>query len=97
MVASIAIGVGLGAAPVRGVEQRIVPLTPPEEQRVEQIGAPDDLAQVQAIEHVADQDVAPAEPPSAAAKAASTAGKVALSVAVAGVSVAAMAASLLFL
>lgn len=91
------LGVTLAAAPVRGVEQRIVPLTPSEEQRVVPIGDPDAVAQVDALDPAASQDVAPAVPPSAAAKAASTAGKVVLSVAAAGLALGAMAASLLFL
>jgi hypothetical protein len=91
------IAVGLAAAPVRGVEQRIEVLNPPEEQRVEQIVAPGDDGQVQGLAAVDPQAVDPAEPPSPAAKAASVAGKVVLSVAVTGVSLAAMAASLLFL
>lgn len=74
-----------------------MPLTPPEEQRVEYIGTPDDGSQVQAVAAADTQGVSPAVPPTASEKAASTAGKIVLSVAVTGVSLAAMAASLLFL
>jgi len=91
------VGVVFAATPVRGIEQRIVPLNPPEEQRVERLGHPDDVAQVNAVDITADQAIAPAIPPSPAAKAASTAGKVVLSVAAAGVALGAMAASLLLL
>jgi hypothetical protein len=91
------VGIALAAAPVRGTEQRIVPLNPPEEQRVERIGGADDVAHVESVDGAADQDVAPAIPPSQTAKAASTAGKVVLSVAAAGLALGAMAASLMFL
>jgi hypothetical protein len=92
------VGVLLGAGPVRGVEQRITPLNPSEEQRIEHLGHPDDVAGVDAVPIAgADQAIAPAEPPSPAVKAASTAGKVVLGVTAAGLALGAMAASLLFL
>ena len=91
------VGVVLAAGSVRGDEQRIQQLNPAVEQRVEPVGNPDGLAGVQGVEVIADQNVAPAVPPSPAAKAASTAGKVVLSVAAAGVALGAMAASLMFL
>jgi hypothetical protein len=96
-LAGIALGVLLGVAPVAAIEQTITPLTPPEEQRVEVLGGGAAQEGVQAIETTELAAVEPHVPPSPAAKSASTAGKVALGVTAAAVSLAAMAASLLFL
>jgi hypothetical protein len=78
-------------------EQRIDQLAPAVEQRVEAVGAGDREANVQGVEQIASQDVGVQEPPSTSQKAASTAGKVAVSILAAGISLGAMAASLLFL
>src|SRR5262249_44680186 len=78
-------------------EQRIEQLAPPVEQRVEAIGPGSGESDVQGVEVVADQNVGVQEPPSASQKAASTVGKVVLSVLAAGISLGAMAASLLLM
>jgi len=81
---------------VRAAEQTIVPLTPPEEQRVEGVGH-DDAQAVAAADSEQVQPVAVQEPPSPAVKAASRVGKVMLAIVAVGVAVAASAASLLLL
>ena len=78
-------------------EQRIEQLTPPVEQRVEAVGAGAGEADVRGVEQVVSQDVGVQEPPTASQKAASTAGKVVLSILAAGISLGAMAASMLLL
>lgn len=86
-----------GTLGVFAAEQTIVPLTPPREQRVDTLGGPAD----QRVEQVATTDdaqrIGAPEPPSPTKKAASTVGKFFLGVAAAGVAVAAMAATLLFI
>ena len=87
---------GLVATAVLAAEQRVEPLAPPIEQRVEAVGAGDHESDVQAVEIIGEQDIGAQEPPSGPQKAASTAGKVVLGVAAAGISLGFMVASLLF-
>jgi hypothetical protein len=89
--------VSFGATPGAAVEQNIVALTPPDEQRIEVITPADDQQGVDAVDDAATQTVAAHEPPSPSAKAASTAGKFVLGVASAGLALGVMAASLLLL
>jgi hypothetical protein len=83
------------------VEQTVEEIMPPGEQRVETLGGANQQAvQEQAVHGVdvtAEQEVAPQEPPSAAAKAAQNVGKVATGITAAAVSLGATAAMLLFL
>jgi hypothetical protein len=78
------------------VEQTIVPLAPAEEQTVRPIGSVEPTQHVQTVAS-GEQQVAPAVPPSPAAKAASAVGKGVLAVLTAGVALAASAAMLLLL
>src|SRR5262249_40115484 len=80
-----------------GVEQTITPITPPVEQRIERLGG-DGGQRVDALASADDaQRVDVPGPPTATQKAASTAGKFVVGVAAAGISVAAMAATLMFI
>lgn len=77
-------------------EQTITPLTPPVEQRIVPIGGGGQ--RIAAIPPADDtQRIDVPQPPTPSQKAASTAGKFVVGVAAAGISVAAMAATLLFL
>jgi len=96
-LAATALVLALGVLPSGAVEQTIVPLTPPEEQRVEMIGGGDYDEQVRGVDTQQVATVEPHVPPSPAAKAASTAAKGALGVMAAGVALGVMAASLLLL
>ena len=83
------------------VEQTVEELVPPGEQRVETLGGADEQAVNEQVVHgvdvTAEQEVAPQEPPSAAAKAAQNVGKVATGITAAVVSLGATAAMLMFL
>src|SRR5262245_31087662 len=78
------------------VEQTVEEIVPPGEQRVETLGGANQQA-VHGVDVTAEQEVAPQEPPSAAAKAAQNVGKVATGITAAAVSLGATAAMLLFL
>jgi hypothetical protein len=90
-------GIVLGARTLGATEQTITPLTPPDEQRIERLGG-ESGQNVEAIASADDtQRIDVPVPPSPTAKKASTAGKFVLGVAAAGISLGAMAASLIFL
>ena len=90
-------GLLLGSRPLGATEQTITPLTPPSEQRIERLGG-DGGQNVGAIASAEDiQRIDAPEPPSPTAKKASTVGKFVLGVTAAGISLGAMAASLIFL
>jgi hypothetical protein len=78
------------------VEQTVEELVPPSEQRVETLGGANEQA-VRGVDVTGEQEVAPQEPPSAAAKAAANVGKVATGVTALVVSLGATAAMLMFL
>ena len=94
-LATIVLAIGFGVVPGGAVEQTITPLTPPVEQRVQQLG--DNEQQVRSVDAQNVETVVPHEPPSPAVKAASTAGKVVLGVVGAGIAVGSMVASLMLL
>ena len=96
-VAFVLAGLLSGAAPGAAVEQNIVALTPPDEQRIEVITPAADQQGVEQIDGSHTQTIAAHEPPSPTTKAASTAGKFLLGVASAGLALGVMAASLLLL
>ena len=89
--------VGVVSVPVRAttVEQTVVPLTPPTEERIEALGGPEAVEGVVAADPGRVEAVEPAEPPSPVVKTASTVGKVVLASTAAVASMAAMVALLL--
>jgi hypothetical protein len=97
VLALVVAGALAGASRGAAEEQTIQALTPPDEQRIEVISAPDDSQYVEPVDGSGTQTIAAHEPPSPTAKAASTAGKFLLGVASAGVALGVMAASLLLL
>ena len=90
-------GILLGAGSLGATEQTITPLTPPVEQRVEHLGG-DGGQNVEGVASAEDvQRIDEPQPLSPTAKKASTVGKFVLGVTAAGISLGAMAASLIFL
>jgi hypothetical protein len=88
---------GLAASPLRAVEQTVSPLTPPAGQTVEAL-APSQVQHVEAVDPPTGQDVSgPVIPPSAGQKAAETTGKVAVGFLAVVLSLAAMAAQIIFI
>jgi hypothetical protein len=81
------------------VEQTVEELVPPNEQRVETLGGANEANEqaVRGVDAVAEQQVAPQEPPSPAAKAVQNVGKVATVVGATAISLGATAAMLMFL
>jgi hypothetical protein len=78
------------------VEQTVEEIVPPGEQQVEALGGGNEQA-VRGVDAVAEQQVAPQEPPSPAAKAAQNVGKVATVIGATAISLGATAAMLMFL
>jgi hypothetical protein len=78
------------------IEQTVEEIIPPGEQQIQEIGPHDEQA-VGGFAEAGEQRVEPQEPPSAAAQMASNVGKAATAVGAATVSLAAMAAMLMFL
>lgn len=96
LLAAGAVTMRLGGS-AGATEQTIVPLTPGTEQQLGGVDGPGAEQRVQAIDQDTGQVVGPYEPPSDSAKTASKVGQFVLGVTVAGVALAAMAASLIFL
>ena len=92
---------GLAARPLWAVEQTVTPLNPTVEQRVEPIGhaavAPSQAQRVEAVASGGDQAVGPVVPPTPGEKAAERTGKVAVGFMAVVLSIAAMAAQIMFI
>lgn len=92
---------GLAAQPLRAVEQTVTPLNPTVEQRIEAVGpsavVPPGVQRVEGVAPVADQAVRPAIPPTPAEKAAAKTGEVAVGFMAVVLSIATMAASIMFI
>lgn len=87
---------GLAAASVGAVEQTVTPLNPGVEQRVEAVGQPSGQ-RVDGVAPTAEQNVGPVVPPTPGEKAGQTAGKAAVGFMAVVLSIAAMAAQIMFI
>ena len=87
---------GLAAAPLRSVGQTVTPINPTVEQRVEAVG-PAQGQRVGGVVPGGEQAVGPVVPPTANEKAAETTGKVAVGFMAVVLSIAAMAAQIMFI
>ena len=87
---------GLAAPPLWAAEQTVTPLNPQVEQRVEAVG-PADAQRVEGVAPGADQGVGPVVVPTPGEKAAEKTGKVAVGFMAVVLSIAAMAAQIMFI
>jgi len=93
---------GLAVSPLWATEQTVTPLNPQVEQRVEAVGpsaaaAPSGVQRVEGVAPGADQGVGPVVPPTPGEKAAEKTGKVAVGFMAVVLSIAAMAAQIMFI
>jgi len=87
---------GLAAAPLGAVEQAVTPLNPGVEQRIEAVGQPSGQ-RVDGVAPSVEQNVGPVVPPTPSEKAGETAGKAAVGFMAVVLSIAAMAAQIMFI